>query len=67
MIKLFGTTFGGVANVLFGGAHLGPSKADKIKAYGQVIVTICLVVVGCFLVMANTGQSQSIGASVLGS
>jgi len=74
MVQLFGTTISETVEA-FRGIELGPPKKtpsagrprDKTKALGRLIVSLLLTLTATFLIAANQGQSQTVGAAILGS
>jgi hypothetical protein len=74
MVQLFGTTISETLEA-FKGTQLGPRKkppssvrpGDKSKALGRLIVSLLLTLTATFLIAANQGQSQTVGAAILGS
>lgn len=68
MIRLFGTTISETARALHSTMHLGeketaPSKDDKIKAWGRLIVSILLI---GFAVYSFVSGSKEVGGTVIG-
>ena len=68
MIKLFGTTFKETIAVLteektFGSKQSTVSKEDKIKTWARIIITILLIGVGVFCIIAD---KTDIGGTILG-
>jgi hypothetical protein len=67
-VKLFGTTIQETLKVLAGAAG-GPRKVtrtDQIVVIARMAISLLFILVGAYFVVADTHQSQSIGAGILG-
>ena len=76
MIRLFGSTISETFHVLAksGRAHAGPGEReegetqprDKAKAIVRIVLSLLLIFLGTYFIVAPIGTSQEIGSAILG-